>query len=65
VNIREITHAGGEVDCGAGVSDFDFAPGSMHVKEDEQVGGPVALKRLFGTWPLELVSGTSYFPAQK
>ena len=43
VNIREITHAGGEVDCGAAVGDFDLAPRSMHVEEDEQVGGPVAL----------------------
>jgi hypothetical protein len=42
VNIREITHAGGEVDCGAAVGDFDLAPGSMHVEEDEQVGGPIA-----------------------
>ena len=43
VNIREITHAGGEVDCGAAVSEFYLTPGSVHVEEDEQVGGPIAL----------------------
>ena len=43
VNIREITHACGEVDCGAAVSDFDLAPGSVHVEEDEQVGSAIAL----------------------
>jgi uncharacterized membrane protein len=47
VNICEITHAGGEVDCGAAVSDFDLAPGSMHV-----VGGPVAL--ILAVLPLPL-----------
>ena len=43
VNVREFAHAGGEVDCGAAVGDFDLAPGSMHVEEDEQVGRPIAL----------------------
>jgi hypothetical protein len=43
VGYLPLTHAGGEVDCGAPVSDFDLAPGSVHVEEDEQVGGPIAL----------------------
>jgi hypothetical protein len=43
VNIREIAHAGREVDCGPAVGDFDLAPGSMYVEKDEQVGGPVTL----------------------
>jgi hypothetical protein len=42
VKVREFAHAGGEVDGGTAVGDFDLAPRSMHVEEDEQVGGPVA-----------------------
>ena len=43
VNIGEIAHADGEVDGGAAVGDFDLAPGSVHVEEDEQVGRAIAL----------------------
>ena len=43
VKVGELAHAGGEVHCGAAVGDFDLAPGSMHVQEDEQVGGSIAL----------------------
>jgi hypothetical protein len=43
VNVREFPHADGEVDGGAAVSDFDLAPGPMHVEEDEEVGRPIAL----------------------
>src|SRR5204862_3070775 len=38
VDVGELAHAGGEVDGGTAVGDFDFAPGPMHVEEDEQVG---------------------------
>jgi hypothetical protein len=38
VNVGEFAHAGGEVYCGTAVGDFDLAPGSMHIEEDEQVG---------------------------
>ena len=43
VDVHEFLHAGGEVDGGAAVGDFDLAPGPMHVKEDEQIGGAIAL----------------------
>jgi len=43
VNVHELPHAGREVDSGAAVGNFDLAPGPMHVKEDEQVGGAIAL----------------------
>ena len=43
VNVSKLAHAGGEVHCGAAVGDFDLAPGSMHVEEDEQIGRSIAL----------------------
>ena len=43
VNVHEFPHAGSEVDGGAAVGDLDPAPGPMHVEEDEQVGGAIAL----------------------
>src|SRR5882762_2240676 len=43
VNVHEFPPAGGEVDGGAAVGDFDLAPGPMHVEEDEEVGRPIAL----------------------
>ena len=42
VNVRKFPHAGGEVDGGTAAGDFDLAPRSMHVEEDEQVGRSVA-----------------------
>jgi hypothetical protein len=42
VNVGEFAHAGGEVDRGTAVGDFDLAPGSMHIEEDKQVGGSVS-----------------------
>src|SRR5258705_918572 len=42
VNVSELAHAGGEVDGGTAVSNFDLAPGSMRVEENEQVGRPIA-----------------------
>jgi len=53
VNVHEFPHAGGEVDGGAAIGDFDLAPRSMHVGEDEQVGGAVALAAR-GLLPLPL-----------
>jgi hypothetical protein len=52
VNLHEFPQAGSEVDGGAAVSDFDLAPGSMHVEEDEQIGGSVAL--IFAVVALQL-----------
>jgi hypothetical protein len=43
VNIGEFAHAGGEVDRGTAVCDFDLAPRPVHVEEDEQINGAVAL----------------------
>src|SRR5208337_1797433 len=43
VNVSEFTHTGGEVDRSPALGNFDLAPGPMDVKEDEQVGGSVAL----------------------
>lgn len=42
-NVGKFAHAGGEVDRGAVVCDFDLAPGTVHVEEDEQVGRAIAL----------------------
>ena len=43
VDVYEFPHADREVDGGATVGDFDLAPGPVHVEEDEQVGGAIAL----------------------
>src|SRR5260370_19424218 len=43
VNVQEFPHGGSEVNGGAAVGDFDLAPGPMHIEEDEQIGGAIAL----------------------
>ena len=43
VDVHEFLHAGREVNGGAAIGDFDLAPGPMHVEEDEQIGGAIAL----------------------
>lgn len=43
MSVGELAHADGKVFCGAPLGDLDLAPGAVHVEEDEQVGGAVAL----------------------
>jgi hypothetical protein len=35
VHVNEVAHAGREVDGSSAVNDFDLAPGTVRVKEDE------------------------------
>ena len=43
VNVYEFLHAGCGVNGGTAVGDFHLAPGPMHIKEDKQIGGAIAL----------------------
>lgn len=43
VDVHQITHALGKVMGRSPLSDFHLAPTAMGIKEDEQIGGAVAL----------------------
>ena len=42
MDVAELAHTNGEVGCGASICDFDLAPGTMGVKEDEQIDRAVS-----------------------
>src|ERR1700694_4885081 len=43
MNIDELAHALGVVFCRAPCGDLDLAPGTMHVQDDEEIDGAVAV----------------------
>lgn len=42
MDVDELAHAFGVVFCRAPLSDFDLAPGTMHVEQDEEIDGAIA-----------------------
>src|SRR5215475_2747508 len=61
VQIDEVAHALGVIFCCSALRHLDLAPGSMHVEDDEQIGGSLAL--VFAVIPFKPAgSGRHWLP---
>ena len=42
MDVDEVTHAFGIVFCSSPLSELDLAPGTIHIKENEEIDRPIA-----------------------